>query len=67
MLSITFPLSLGHTAAELGVGGGGIVGENVIWPQCGGVLLWAGHVLGDDRLARRYFAAFVLADIGRRD
>src|SRR6266516_318727 len=30
------------------------------------VLRWSGHVLVDDRLARRAIAALVLADIGRR-
>src|SRR5215472_4981636 len=43
---ITFQLPLGHTAAELGVGGGGIVGENVICPLRG-VMFCTGPVTFD--------------------
>src|SRR5215472_2422294 len=36
---ITFQLPLGQSTAGLGVGGGGIVGENTMFPLLGGMLL----------------------------
>jgi len=42
-VSRTVQFPFGHSVAALGAVGGGIVGENVIWPLCG-VMFWVGPV-----------------------